>query len=84
MLAPHYAGAIPTDRLETTPAFVQVDVSAARRLVSGPVPLTLTFTVRNLTDAYQKDLDQGPLRDSAYVYGPRMPRTALLSLRIGR
>lgn len=84
MLAPHYAGAIPADRLETTPTFVQVDVSASRRLVDGPVPMTLTFTVRNLTDAYQKDLDQGPLRDSAYVYGPRMPRTMLLSLRIGR
>ena len=84
MLAPHYAGAIPEDRLETTPSFVQVDVSASRRLVTTPVPLTLTFAIRNLTDAYQEDLDQGPLRDSAYVYGPRLPRTIVLSLRVGR
>jgi outer membrane receptor for ferrienterochelin and colicins len=84
MLAPHYAGAIPEDRLEQTPSFVQVDVSAARQLVGGAVPLTLTIAVRNLTDAYQSDLDQGPLRDSAYVYGPRAPRTVLVSLRVGR
>ena len=84
MLAPHFAGAIPEDRLERTPSFVQVDVSMARRLLDGAVPLTLTVAVRNLTDAYQDDLDQGPLRDSAYVYGPRAPRTVLVSLRVGR
>ena len=84
MLAPHFAGAIAEDRLERTPSFVQVDVSASRRLVGGPVPLTVTVAVRNLTDAYQRDLDQGPLRDSAYVYGPRAPRSVLLSLRVGR
>lgn len=84
MLAPHFAGAIPEDRLERTPAFVQVDVSASRRIADGPVPLTLTLAVRNLTDAYQRDLDQGPLRDSAYVYGPRFPRSMMLSLRVGR
>jgi outer membrane receptor for ferrienterochelin and colicins len=84
MVAPHYAGAIPENRLEHTPSFVQVDVSLARRLSNGAVPLTLTVAVRNLTNAYQRDLDQGPLRDSAYVYGPRAPRTFLVSLRVGR
>jgi outer membrane receptor for ferrienterochelin and colicins len=84
MLAPHFAGAIPEDRLERTPSFVQVDVSVTRQLLDGAVPLTLTVAVRNRTDAYQDDLDQGPLRDSAYVYGPRAPRTVLVSLRVGR
>lgn len=84
MLAPHYAGAIAEPRLERTPTFVQVDLSAARRLTDGPVPITLTLAVRNVTDAYQRDLDQGPLRDSAYVYGPRMPRTVTVSVRVGR
>ncbi|HTU99929.1 MAG TPA: TonB-dependent receptor, partial [Luteitalea sp.] len=83
MVAPHFAGAIPVDRLETTPSFAQVDASLSRRLRKGPVPLTLTVAVRNLTDAYQRDLDQGPLRDAAYVYGPRFPRTVLMTLRVG-
>ena len=84
MLAPHFAGAIAVDRLERTPSFLQIDVSASRRIVTAPVPMTLTFAVRNLTDAYQRDVDQGPLRDSAYVYGPRFPRSLVLSLRVGR
>lgn len=84
MLAPHFAGAVPDDRLESTPVFVQVDASLSRQLSDGRVPLSLTLAARNLTDAYQRDLDQGPLRDSAYVYGPRFPRSVVLSLRVGR
>ena len=84
MLAPHFAGAIREDRLERPPSFLQVDLSLARRITQGRVPLTLTLAVRNLTNAYQRDLDQGPLRDAGYVYGPRLPRTVSLSLRVGR
>lgn len=84
MLAPHFAGAIAADRLESTPAFLQVDASLSRQLSDGRVPLSLTLAVRNLTDAYQRDLDQGALRDSAYVYGPRFPRSVVLSMRVGR
>lgn len=84
MLAPHFAGAIPEDRLEHTPAFVQMDLSISRVIVRAPVPMSLTMTVRNVTDSYQRDLDQGPLRDAGYVYGPRLPRTWVLSLRVGR
>lgn len=83
MTAPHYAGYIPADRLERTPEFVVLDLSVARTfaLDSGP-RLTVGLSGRNLTDAYQPDLDRGPLRDSAYVYGPRFPRTLGVSLRI--
>jgi outer membrane receptor for ferrienterochelin and colicins len=58
-----------------------VDVSVSRRLTTT---VALTLAVRNVTNAYQRDLDQGPLRDSAYVYGPRFPRTVQLALRVGR
>jgi outer membrane receptor for ferrienterochelin and colicins len=37
---------------------------------------------RNLTNEYQKDLDQGPLRDASYVYGPRFPRSVAVGLRL--
>ncbi len=84
MLAPHYAGAIPENRLERTPSFLQVDLSVSRRIARGPVPMTLTLAVRNLTNAYQRDLDQGPLRDAGYVYGPRLPRTVTIAMRIER
>ncbi len=31
--------------------------------------------VKNLFNGFQDDLDNGPFRDAAYVYGPRFPRT---------
>jgi outer membrane receptor for ferrienterochelin and colicins len=77
---PHYAGWIDEDRLETTRAFWVLDLSLSRRLPLGDDSLTVTLGVRNLTDAYQEDLDQGPERDTTYIYGPRYPRTFFASL----
>lgn len=81
--APHYAGYIAADRLETTPSFLTLDASIAFPLyAAGTRRLTLTLAGRNLTDEYQEDLDQGPLRDANYVYGPRFPRSVSLGLRL--
>ncbi len=82
MKAPHYAGYIDVDRLETTPSFVTLDASASWPLHAGRPRLVLTLAGRNLTNAYQPDPDRGPLRDAAYVYGPRFPRSLALGLRI--
>ena len=83
MVAPHYRGFIEANRLERTPVFTVLDASWARPLLSDGVRrLVLTFAARNITDAYQRDVDEGPLRDSAYVYGPRFPRSVSLGLRV--
>jgi outer membrane receptor for ferrienterochelin and colicins len=85
MRAPHYAGFIDEDRLESTPPFVVMDLAVSRTLgTGGQARLTLGVFARNLTNAYQPDLDRGPLRDSAYVYGPRFPRTLGVTLRVER
>jgi outer membrane receptor for ferrienterochelin and colicins len=39
---------------------------------------------RNVTNAYQDDLDRGPNRDSDYVYGPRFPRSVYVGLKVSR
>jgi outer membrane receptor for ferrienterochelin and colicins len=75
MRAPHYAGAIAAKRLEHTPSFRVYDVTVGRRLGVGRRAIVLTLAGRNLTNAYQRDLDVGPLRDATYVYGPRFPRS---------
>lgn len=76
MKAPHYAGFIDEDRLETTPTFVIVDLGVSKRLRTGEGPgLTVGVSARNITNAFQPDIDRGPFRDAAYVYGPRFPRT---------
>ncbi|MEM9556120.1 MAG: TonB-dependent receptor [Acidobacteriota bacterium] len=81
MLAPHYAGFIAEDRLETTPSFFEIDVNLSRTVALGGHEVTVTVGGKNLTDAYQRDLDQGPDRDSNYVYGPRLPRSVTVGLR---
>ena len=81
MVAPHYAGFIDEDRLERTPSFLELDLNLSRDFELAGRTLTVTAGAKNLTDEYQADLDQGPDRDSAYVYGPRLPRTYQVGLR---
>jgi outer membrane receptor for ferrienterochelin and colicins len=82
MKAPHYAGFIPQNRLETTPPFTTVDLSVGRRFAFGGRTLTVTASARNIGNSFQRDLDRGPLRDAAYVYGPRFPRSLGLLARV--
>ncbi|MEM8963990.1 MAG: TonB-dependent receptor [Acidobacteriota bacterium] len=80
MKAPHFAGFITEDRLETTPSFLTLDLTASRTFELAGRELSLQLGVKNLTDEYQDDLDQGPDRDSNYVYGPRFPRTVVVGV----
>ncbi len=41
------------------------------------------FGLKNIFNAYQKDLPRGADRDASYIYGPILPRTAFLSIRLG-
>jgi outer membrane receptor for ferrienterochelin and colicins len=83
MKVPHYAGYIPEDRIETTDPYLTFDLRVAREFPLFSEPTT-RFQVavggRNITDEFQQDLDQGPDRDSGYVYGPRFPRSWYVSL----
>ena len=38
--------------------------------------------VKNVTNAYQNDFDSGKNRDSNYVYGPSLPRTFFVGVRL--
>ena len=83
MLAPHYAGYIPEDRLEVTSSFLTWDLGLSRRFaLGGDRRITGTLAVKNLTDEYQRDLDRGPFRDPSYVYGPRFPRSLVVGLKL--
>ncbi|MFD1293138.1 TonB-dependent receptor domain-containing protein [Lutibacter holmesii] len=39
--------------------------------------------IKNVLNAYQSDFDSGKNRDSNYVYGPAMPRTYFMGVKIG-
>lgn len=50
-------------------------------VVTKRMRLESSLGVQNLFNSFQRDLDVGPERDAAYVYGPLRPRTLLLSFR---
>lgn len=85
MLVPHYAGYIlvPTDRLETTPTFLDLNLVAS---YDFKLKEDLTFQIgggiKNMFNSYQRDFDQGPDRDASYIYGPMLPRTIYISLKL--
>ncbi|HDQ44131.1 MAG TPA: TonB-dependent receptor [bacterium] len=71
----------PELRLERGARFFQCDAGVIFRLpIDNGLNARISAGVRNLTDAYQKDLDWGPERDPAYVYGPTRPRTFYFGL----
>lgn len=80
MEVPHYAGFIAEDRLETTGDFLTASVGLSRDFSWRGRTIEVALAAKNVTDEYQPDLDRGPARDSAYVYGPRLPRTFSLSV----
>ena len=83
MKVPHYAGYIPEDRLETSPAHWTLDASISKSFPFGSDSrVVLTFGGKNLTNFYQDDLDRGLYRDSGYLWGPRFPRNLYVSTSV--
>jgi outer membrane receptor for ferrienterochelin and colicins len=82
----HLAGgeAIHTDRVVATPSSLEHHLRLSRtdKLADDRLQLETFLGVRNLTDARQRDFDRGPYRDSNYVYGPGMPRTFFMGIRL--
>jgi outer membrane receptor for ferrienterochelin and colicins len=84
MRVPHYAGFIESDQLVRTPGYGVIDASVSKTFpLRSEGGMILTLGARNLTNYYQNDLDRGPDRDSGYVWGPRFPRAAYVSLAYG-
>jgi outer membrane receptor for ferrienterochelin and colicins len=50
--------------------------------ITDVISLELSAGIKNVFDAYQRDLDWGAGRDSAYVYGPSMPRTYFFGVKL--
>lgn len=67
--------------LEKSENFLQIDLGLSYSLpLDGGVDTKINFGVKNVTNSYQADLDKGPDRDPAYVYGPIRPRTIYFGL----
>ena len=50
--------------------------------LSNVVNLEVNAGVKNIFDSYQRDIDMGAGRDSAYIYGPALPRTYFFGVKL--
>jgi outer membrane receptor for ferrienterochelin and colicins len=83
MQVPHYAGYIEKDRMETTQRFFDLNFAVNYDFkLSKSNTLQLKLGVNNLFNSFQKDFDKGMDRDSGYIYGPTMPRTYYIGLKL--
>jgi len=46
--------------------------------------IQIIFATKNIFNQFQSDFDLGKNRDSNYVYGPALPRTVFIGLKISR
>ena len=83
MLVEHHAGWIEANRTETTPGFFDMNFKAAYDFkLYNNIKLQLNAGVQNIFNAFQNDFDQGPDRDSGYIYGPAAPRSFYLGVKL--
>lgn len=67
----------------TTDSFLDLSLKASYSIPFGErTELELSLGVQNILNSYQRDLDSGPGRDAAYIYGPSLPRTLLFGAKI--
>jgi outer membrane receptor for ferrienterochelin and colicins len=38
--------------------------------------------MKNIFNSFQKDFDKGEFRDAGYIYGPTLPRTVFLGIKL--
>lgn len=84
MLVQHLAGSgTPVDVAVDTPRFFDAGLKLSYDFrIYNHVTLQLNAGLHNIFDSYQRDFDQGYLRDSGYIYGPTMPRSIFAGLKL--
>ena len=83
MLVEHNEGVIATNRTEETDPFMDMGIKATYDFkLYKHINMQVNLGVQNVFDAYQKDFDLGPNRDSAYIYGPGAPRSFFVGMKL--
>jgi len=83
MLVQHFAGYIPNDIEVNTPDFFDLNIKLSYDFrLNGNTKFQLNGGVQNILNSYQDDFDKGADRDSKYIYGPALPRSLTMGLKI--
>lgn len=82
----HFAGAPEQDidEYKTSDPFTEINLKAGYTFGFNSIDsgIEIFGGVKNITNAYQNDFDTGKNRDSNYIYGPGLPRTFYVGLRL--
>lgn len=90
MWAPHEAPGEPVEgyitakenALVQTPSFFTLGTKMAYTLGFSGTEMEFNVGVNNIFNAYQRDFDEGPARASAYIYGPKAPRSVFCGVKL--
>lgn len=84
MLVGHSAGSgVEAPVAVNTPDFMEVNLKLAYDFpIYKYLTLQVNGGVQNITNSYQKDFDKGWNRDSGYIYGPSLPRSYYVGMKI--
>lgn len=86
MKVPHFAGAAnqSVDEIVTTDAFSELSAKVSYTVLvqSLGTNIELYGGAKNIFNAYQSDFDVGKNRDSNYVYGPALPGTIFIGIKL--
>ena len=88
MLVQHAAHTTPegievADSEVITPSFWDFGLKLGYTFrLSDVISLEVNAGVKNIFDSYQRDIDRGAGRDSAYIFGPSLPRTYFFGVKL--
>lgn len=84
MLVGHSAGSgVDNPVAVNTPKFMEVNMKLAYDFpVYNSLTLQLNAGIQNISNAYQNDFDKGWNRDSGYIYGPSLPRSYYVGVKV--
>lgn len=84
MAVQHLAGSgTPVNRLVNTPDFFDLSAKVTYEVnIFHTACVEIGAGIMNIFNSYQRDFDQGYLRDSGYIYGPMTPRSLMASVKL--
>ena len=84
MLIGHAAGSgVEEPKAVDTPDFMELNMKLAYDIpISKYLTLQVNGGIQNIANSYQKDFDKGWNRDSNYIYGPSLPRSYYVGVKI--
>ncbi len=70
-------------KIKSTPAFYVFDIGLlSDKNIISEIDSNIKIGIKNITNAYQDDLDKGVDRDPGYLYGPTLPRAYYLDISV--